>query len=122
MLEESVRANPKIKLYLEQTVEEIKGDKKVESITIKHKSTGELTELSVAGVFAAVGVLPHTKLVEGQLKLTESGHIDCGEDCRTEIGGVFAAGDLRSKPLYQIVTACADGAVAATEANRLINE
>jgi thioredoxin reductase (NADPH) len=120
MLEESVRANPRIKLYLEQTVEEIKGGTKVESVIIKHTATGALTELNAAGVFAAVGVLPQTELVGGQLKLTASGHIDCGEDCRTEREGVFAAGDLRAKPLYQIVTACADGAVAATAANQFI--
>jgi len=122
MLEDSVRSNPRIILCLEQIVEEIKGGTKVESIVIMHKATGKLTELSIAGVFAAVGVLPQTKLIEGQIKLTSSGHIDCGEDCRTEREGVFAAGDLRSKPLYQIVTACADGAVAATAANRFIYE
>ena len=122
MLEERVRANPRIKLCLEQTVEEIRGGAKVESVVIKHKTTGALTELSVAGVFAAVGVVPQTKLVEGQIKLTATGHIDSAEDCRTERSGVFAAGDLRAKPLYQIVTACADGAVAAMAASQFIYE
>lgn len=120
LLEERVRLNPHIKLCLEQTPEEIKGSAKVESITLKHKATGEIKELNVGGVFAAVGVAPQTKLVEGQLKLTPSGHIDCGENCKTECEGVFAAGDMRAKPLYQIVTACADGAVAATEAAQYI--
>lgn len=121
LLEERVRSNPHIKLCLEQTVEKISGSAKVESVTLKHKLTGETTELNVAGVFAAVGVMPQTKLVEGQLNLTPSGHIDCGENCKTGREGVFAAGDLRIKPLYQIVTACADGAVAATEAAGYIN-
>ncbi|MCL1820337.1 MAG: thioredoxin-disulfide reductase [Oscillospiraceae bacterium] len=120
ILEQSVRSNTNIELCLGQTVAEIKGGTVVESVALNNVLSGEQSFLNVAGVFAAVGVEPSTGLVKNQLKLTESGHIDCGEDCRTEIEGVFAAGDIRRKPLYQIVTACADGAVAATAVGKYI--
>ena len=66
------------------------------------------------GVFVAVGILPNTELFQEILTLDESGYIRAGEDCKTSVEGIFAAGDVRTKPLRQIITAAADGANAVT--------
>ena len=78
--------------------------------------TGGLSDLNVAGVFIAVGIHPNTEPVRECLKLDESGYIQAGEDCATEVPGLFAAGDVRKKPIRQIITAVADGANAAVAA------
>ena len=75
--------------------------------------TGESRTLDCAGVFVAVGQVPETSLLAGQVELDEAGYVVAGENCQTNLPGVFAAGDLRQKPLRQIITAAADGAVAA---------
>ena len=72
-------------------------------------------ELAVSGVFVAVGMLPNTELLKGLVSLDGTGYVIAGEDCKTDVPGVFAAGDLRTKPLRQVVTAAADGAVAIRE-------
>ena len=73
----------------------------------------------MSGVFIAVGLAPNTALFEGQLDL-DNGYIRTGEDCHTSLPGVFAAGDVRTKPLRQLITAAADGAVAAVEAGKYL--
>ena len=78
--------------------------------------TGEETRLHCDGLFISIGMAPETGLVRGQLHLDEGGYIPAGESAGTELPGVFAAGDVRHKELRQVVTACADGAVAATSA------
>lgn len=85
-------------------------------LTLKATDTGEESTLRVAACFAAVGLAPNTALVKEQLDMTEDGRIVAGEDTHTSIPGVFAAGDLRTKPLRQVICAASDGAVAATEA------
>lgn len=94
-------------------VEEVLGQERVAGLTYRDLSTDERRELFCDGVFIAVGRRPDSELVRGQLVLDQSGYIPAGEDTRTELPGVFAAGDVRAKPLRQIVTAAADGAVAA---------
>ena len=78
--------------------------------------TGEVSELETDGVFVAVGVIPRTELVRDQIALSENGSVITDEHMETNIKGVFAAGDVRNTPLRQVVTACADGAIAATYA------
>ncbi len=95
------------------TVEAILHGERVEGLALRDTRDGSRRELAVDAVFVAVGRLPATELVKGQLSLDGGGYIQAGEDTRTEIPGVFAAGDLRAKPFRQIVTAAADGAVAA---------
>ena len=70
----------------------------------------------MGGLFVAVGILPRTELVQGQLDLDEGGFIVTDKYMQTDLPGVFAAGDIRNTPLRQVVTACADGAIAATKA------
>ena len=74
------------------------------------------------GIFIAIGRTPNTALVKGQLELDESGYIISDETTKTNIPGVFAAGDIRTKPLRQIVTAASDGAVASKFAEEYISE
>lgn len=110
----AVRSRENIQLVLGEQVEKISGDKQVSAVTLK---SGR--ELPVSGVFIAVGLAPNTALFEGQLDL-DNGYIRTGEDCHTSLPGVFAAGDVRTKPLRQLITAAADGAVAAVEAGKYL--
>ena len=107
---------------LDSVVEEIQGDERVSSISVKNVKSGEVSEIPLSGCFVAIGSAPNTSLVEGKIKLTENGYIAAGEDTATNLPGVFAAGDIREKISYQIVTAAADGAVAAHMAGIYITE
>lgn len=102
-------------------VKELRFEQRLTGLTVGHKETGGLRELECAGVFIAVGQVPETALFKDQVELDSSGYVMAGEDCRTSIPGVFAAGDLRAKPLRQIVTAASDGAVAATAAQEFLD-
>ncbi len=112
-LSELVKKTENIELVLDSTVESINGNFKVESVTVRDKNTNTTRDIPLDACFIAVGSIPNTELVAGKIKLTDSGYILAGEDTVTSVPGVFAAGDLREKISYQIVTACADGAVAA---------
>ena len=94
------------------------GEEQVTGVTIKNVRQGEETRLFVDGVFVAVGVLPNTGLLQGLAELDESGYVRAGEDCATSAPGVFAAGDIRTKVLRQVVTAAADGANSITAVQR----
>ena len=96
-------------------------EKRVAGVRDRDLKTDTETEISVDGLFVSIGRKPETSLFKGQLAL-EGGYIVAGEDTKTSIPGVFAAGDVRTKTLRQIITAAADGAVAATEAERYITE
>lgn len=111
-----------IELILNSVVEKISGDEKVSSVSLRNKTSNEHSEISVSGCFIAVGTTPNTELIRDKITLTDSGHIDAGEDTVTNLPGIFAAGDIRNKVSYQIVTACADGAVAAHMAGIFISE
>lgn len=97
----------------------IEGNGSVEALVVKTE-TGERT-LSVSGVFVAVGMLPNTELLKGLVSLDEAGYVIAGEDCKTDVEGIFAAGDLRTKPLRQVITAAADGATAIYEIEAFLN-
>ncbi len=114
VLQEAALAEEKIIPIWNSVVTEITGEDKVESIKLQNTSTNEEQELSVDGVFVAVGILPNTELFQGILALDENGYIQAGEDGKTSVSGIFAAGDVRTKPLRQIITAASDGANAVT--------
>ena len=116
---EALRRRENVRFLLSSTVEEIKGARLVSSLTLRSTKDGSLSELPVSGVFIAVGLAPNTSLFEGELSL-ENGYIPAGEDCHTALPGVFAAGDCRTKLLRQLITAAADGAVAAVEAGKYL--
>ncbi len=119
-LQEKAFANPKIKFIWDSVVEEANGDEILESLTIKNRKTGEVSTLEVNGCFVFVGYLPISELFKGKVNMTERGDIITDEEMRTNIPGVFAAGDVREKSLRQVITAAADGAIAATNAENYI--
>ena len=102
-------------------IKEIKGDNKVSSIKLVQNKTGEEKELEVSGVFVAVGMKPVTDIFKDYVELDKTGYIKAGEDCKTSSEGIFAAGDIRTKPLRQVVTAVADGATAVQSVERYLN-
>ena len=85
-------------------------------MTVENTVTGEKKEIPISGLFVAIGQLPQNGAYKDVVDLDEYGYIKAGEDCRTSRAGIFAAGDCRTKELRQLVTAAADGAVAATNA------
>jgi thioredoxin reductase (NADPH) len=120
ILQEKARSNPKINFTLQTIIEEITGKDKVSSVRIKNVTSGSSNNLECQGVFIFAGIKPNTDFVKDVLKLDESGFIITDEDLGTSQRGVFACGDCRKKLLYQVVTACADGAVAAASAHRYL--
>ena len=102
-----------IQILWNATVETLHRDQKLTGVTLRQVKTGETVELPLDGLFVSVGQAPNTALFRGQLDLDESGYIKSGENTETGIPGVYAAGDVRTKELRQVVTAAADGAVAA---------
>lgn len=94
------------------TVEHLVHEDKVTGVVLKDVKTGAESALACDGVFVSIGRSPNTQLLKGQVALDSQGYVAAGESCRTNIPGVFAVGDVRTKALRQIVTAAADGAVA----------
>ncbi len=115
-----LRACENVEFVLKATPAKIAGNGHVESLVVNTEA-GE-RELPVSGVFVAVGMLPNTELLKGLASLNESGYVVAGEDCKTDVPGVFAAGDLRTKHLRQVVTAAADGACAIYEIEAYLNQ
>ena len=100
----------------------VEGTDKVEALRIRNVRTDEEKAIAVDGVFIAVGILPNTEKFKGLVDLDESGYIIAGEDGVTSAPGIFAAGDIRTKNLRQVVTAVADGANAVASAQRYLME
>jgi thioredoxin reductase (NADPH) len=124
-IQEKAFKNEKVEFIWDSVVEEIKGDGLVNEIVLKNKKTGELTnykaEDGMLGVFIFVGYTPITKLFVDNLEL-DRGYIETDENMKTKIPGVFAAGDVRVKDLRQVVTATADGAIAAVQAEKYLED
>ena len=124
-LQEQAFAHPNIHFMWDSVIKEIKGDGVVEGMTVENVKTGELTEIvadeedGTFGIFVFVGFLPNSDLFAGKLTM-DGGYIVTDENMRTNIDGVFAAGDIRVKSLRQVVTAAADGAIAATMADKYL--
>ena len=125
-LAQRVLANPAIRTVFNSTVEEIRGGQNgaVSSIILKDAKTGELSQLECAAVFVSVGMAPSSGLAAAvrpkALERDESGYIIADERMETSCAGIFAAGDVRKKPFRQVITAAADGAVAAHSAAEYI--
>ena len=99
---------------------EIKGEKRVSALTVKNLDTEEISDLEVNGVFEAIGLIPDNDLFAELVELDERGYIVTDDEMRTKTAGLYAAGDTRQKTLRQIITACADGAQAATAAQEYL--
>lgn len=120
-IQQKVKETSNIELLPFYEIKEIKGDKKVSSIKLVQNKTGEEKELEVSGVFVAVGMEPVTDIFKEHVELDKTGYIKAGEDCKTSTDGIFAAGDIRTKPLRQVVTAVADGATAVQSVERYLH-
>lgn len=121
VLQEQVKANEKIEIIYDTVVEEVLGEDAVKALRIQNKKTGESRELPLQGVFMAVGTAPNVEMVKGLPQQDEKGYLVAGEDCATSIPGIYAAGDVRTKQLRQVITAAADGANAITSIEKYLN-
>ena len=125
-IQEKAFANPKLHFMWDTVVTKVDGDELLSTMTVKNVKTGELTEIKadeddgIFGLFDFIGYNPNSKLFEGILDM-ENGYIVTDANMHTNIPGVYAAGDIRVKSLRQVVTAAADGAIAAMQAEHYVS-
>ena len=124
-IQEKAFKNEKLHFMWDTVVDEVDGDEILTKMVVKNVKTGELTTIEadeedgMFGLFGFIGLLPNTALYEGQVNM-ENGYIPTDDNMHTNLDGVYAAGDLRVKSLRQVVTAAADGAIAAMQAEKYI--
>lgn len=127
-VQEKAFKNEKIEFMFDTVVKEIKGDGLIESMILENMRDRTITEIKANpedgtfGIFVSIGYRPATEIYKGKVKLCEKGYIVTDEDMKTNVPGVFAAGDIREKNLRQVITAAADGAIAAVEAGKYLEE
>ena len=115
------KANPKIKFITNTIVKKVHGQGHgIGSVELEDVNTGEVRDFPIDGIFVYIGNEPMTDMCSEEIELDDDRYIVAGEDCKTNIAGVYVAGDIRSKPIRQVVTATADGAVAGIMSERYI--
>jgi thioredoxin reductase (NADPH) len=112
VLVDKAKANPKIFFMLDSVLESIVGDKKITSIVIKDVNTNKYTSVNIDGVFIYAGHKANTEFAKSLIKMDEQGAILTDENLATNVAGIFAAGDVRKKNIWQVITSAADGAIA----------
>lgn len=117
---QSLLEKENVEFYWNSQVEELIHGDKLQAIRLSNTKTGEQTEVACEGLFVSIGRKPATQLVKGKLPLDDSGYVIAGETTETGIPGVYAVGDVRTKPLRQVVTAVADGAMAVAMAEEYL--
>ena len=122
VLQQELKALPNVEFLYSHIVTEIQGENEVENLRIKNLKTEEEFDLVVEGIFVAVGIRPDSTLIKDMVDCDEGGYVLAGEDCSTNVPGLYVAGDIRKKPIRQIVTAAADGANAAVSAGNYVNK
>ena len=126
-IQEKAFHNPKMDFLWDSVVEEVHGDGVLQGMTVKNVKTGEKRKIEAAledgmfGMFGFVGTVPNSQIFAGMVEMDERGYIITDEDMHTNIPGIYAAGDVRSKSLRQVVTAVADGAIAAIQVERSLS-
>lgn len=110
-----------VEIIWDSVVEEVIGKEQVEMIKVRNRNTEEVKDLNIDGIFIAVGNKPNSEVYKDIIDLDDNGYIIAGENCETNIPGIFAAGDIRTKELRQIVTATSDGANSITAVERYLN-
>ena len=120
-LQENLLSLDNVEVIWDTVADSINGDGMVKSLSLTNVKNGQQRELDVQGVFIAVGITPESRAFEGLVDM-DHGYIRAGEDTVTSAPGIFAAGDVRTKPLRQIITAAADGANAITSVERYLVE
>ena len=121
MMQRAVKNHENIEIINKHNIVQISGTQNVEAVTLESSDDHSRSILAVSAVFIAIGSDPDNRLYRDQLPLDDAGYILASEDCLTPISGVYAAGDCRRKPLRQIITAEADGAVAAFQASGYVS-
>lgn len=121
-LQEALFHTQQVEMCWNKTVSEIGGEQQVQWITVDSTTGEESVRLDVDGVFVAVGITPDTEFVKDLVQLDKGGYIVAGEDGKTSVPGIYAAGDIRTKPLRQIITAAADGANCITSVEEYLRE
>jgi thioredoxin reductase (NADPH) len=115
-------SHPEVEVLLNTELQALHGDGHLDAVDVVDKKTSMARTLPVDGVFVNIGVVPNTEMFREVLQLDAAGNVVAGEDCRTNVPGVFAAGDVRTKPIRQLTTAAADGTVAALLAEKYLNQ
>lgn len=113
IMQDRLRSNPKIRIILDTTIDEILGDTRVTSVRIKGVKTGKTEEIKTDGVFIAIGHKPNTEFLNGKLKLDDGGYIITRNIVETDIDGVYVGGDVADKEYRQAVTAAGTGTMCA---------
>jgi thioredoxin reductase (NADPH) len=121
-LQEQILNNDKVQVHWNSVVEEFQGSNSLEALKLKDVKTGEHTTLPVTGCFIAIGIVPNTAWLKELLPTDEWGFIVTDQEMVTKIPGIFAAGDVRSKQLWQIATAVGDGAIAANSVEKYLDK
>lgn len=114
--------NPAISVIWNSEIRKINGDNFIRSVNVENLKTGEIKEIEADGLFVYIGMQPRTEMFKGKIHLNEYGYIVTDEDMKTNVPGVFAAGDVRNKKVRQIATATSDGVIAGIMAEKYINE
>jgi thioredoxin reductase (NADPH) len=122
VVQERVREEPKIEFILSTVVEAVEGGDFVEKLKIKDVATGKKSELKLDGVFVSIGLKPNTGYLKGLVELDEVGMIVVNDKMETSVPGMFAAGDIRHNSIRQSITAAGDGATAAINAKKWMDE
>lgn len=118
IVQEEAKANPKIEFFYNRVVTSLEGEDTLGKVILKDVQSGASEEIAADGIFIYIGNIPRTEFLTGFLELSPEGYISTDERMRTSRPGLYAAGDVRSKSLRQIVTAVSDGAIAAVEADK----
>jgi thioredoxin reductase (NADPH) len=116
ILQERAFANPKVRFVWDSTVDEILGEQSVTGVKVRNLKTGEVTQIDTEGVFPYIGHVPNTGIFKGLLDLDENGFIKSEGNTRTNVSGIFAAGDVVDHVYRQAITAAGEGCKAAMEA------
>ncbi len=122
IVQEKAFAEPKIEFLWNNVVEKIEGEDVVKRLRLRNVTSGEESSLGIAGIFVAIGFKPNTAYLKGVLPLDAAGYITTNERMETDIPGIFAAGDIRSNSIRQVIAAAGDGATAAIYAERFITQ
>jgi len=122
LLERRARANPKIRFLWDTVVEEIKGQERVQSLSLRNVKTARQFEVPTDGVFISIGHVPNNALIADQVELDDKGYVRVDWLMRTSVPGVFAAGEIADPHYRQIITSAAMGAAAALQADCYLNE
>lgn len=122
IMQDRAFSNPKIKVIYSSVIEEMLGDQKIRSVKIRNLKTNEITTMDIDGVFVAIGYNPNTKFLSGKSDTDEQGYLLVKDEVKTNVKGVFAAGDVADRKYKQAITAAGSGAKAAIEAREYLRD